>query len=65
MDKNLCKRVGDFKVVNRVRCIGCHGIINTFDEVTNAWQKGDYNYYDSKCPKCSKITTVAIKIQDD
>jgi len=61
MADNASQRHGD----NKFKCPCCGETVKTFNDVTNAWQKNGYNYYDSLCPKCGEITTVSVKIQDD
>ena len=47
------------------KCNGCSSTIYTFDgeNIINAWQKHDCNWYDCKCPVCGKVTTISIKIE--
>lgn len=33
--------------------------------VTNAWQKGDQNFYEFVCKECGTVNVVTIDIQDD
>jgi len=55
------------ELVKKPVCYTCDTIVDVWSNgcITNAWQKGNFNHYDFKCPICNTKETFKIELDNE